>query len=120
MQLVTGSVAIPFMELLEIQVMQTKLVLDAVFIFTIVVTIRNWNRGSMAVAWLMLFWSYLPVISFIGWHYAFPGGLFRSIYWAVWIQALAVQILEDFPRLPPWLLGRLIPAPAADDGHFLD
>jgi hypothetical protein len=109
LQIMTGSFVVPLYQLLEIPIMQVKTAQDVALIFTIVVTIRNWKRGSIAAGWLMLLWSYFPVISFIGWHYAFPGGLFRSIYWAVWVQVLAAQIFEDFPKLPAMPFARLAP-----------
>jgi hypothetical protein len=111
LQVTTGSFFIPIIQSASISIMQLRFIEDVGLIFTIVVTIRNWNRGAMAAAWLLLFWSYLPVISFIGWHYAFPGGIFRAIYWAVWVQILAFQLVADFPKIPARLLSILMPAP---------
>lgn len=113
LQVACGSFAVPVVQLFTIQIMQMKCATNVALLASILVTIRNWNRGAMAAAWLLLFWSYLPVISFIGWHYTFPGGLFRSFFWAVWAQAFAGQLLADFPRIPAVLFSPLKPARAA-------
>ena len=113
----TGSVAIGLWEVIDTPVTLNKIVTDSALVSTILLAVVCWRRHAVAASWLLLFWSYLPVISFIGWHYAFPGGLFRAIYWPVMLQAaLALCLAWDIRAAEiPWLnRANAAPAPPED------
>ncbi|MDR3710605.1 MAG: hypothetical protein P4L33_20075 [Capsulimonadaceae bacterium] len=108
----TGSADVALWQLVDTSIERDKVVLDVMLLSTIALVVVNWKRHAVAAAWLLLFWSYLPVISFIGWHYAFPGGLFRAIYWPVLAQAALANFGWDLrTQAWPWI-GRIRSSPA--------
>jgi hypothetical protein len=64
--------------------------------FTLILTVFWWRSSEpIALAWFFLFLCYLPVLSFIGWHYTFPAGMMRGIYWAAMIRLAALELNQD-------------------------
>lgn len=60
---------------------------------------------STAASWCFLFFSYLPVMTYIGWHYTLPGSFIRSVYWAYFLKLVWL----DLGRPAPWRKLKLNP-----------
>jgi hypothetical protein len=102
--LVTGSPIMTVFRLMEVSRTGTEMVDCLALLYTIVLVIKYRRVSGVSRAWLLLFFSYLPVISFIGWHYTMPAALFRSIYWPIIGQAAIVDLRGAMQHLPQGLV----------------
>lgn len=60
---------------------------------------------ATAAIWCFLFLSYVPVLTYIGWHYTIPGSFIRSVYWAYFLKLVWLDVGQP----EPWRQWKLNP-----------
>lgn len=98
--LAAGSALISLFRMLEVGRSVDEYVTACCLIYTMILAWKYRRASWVSTVWMLVFFSYLPVISFIGWHYTMPGALFRSIYWPIIFQAAMVDVSGGMAKLP--------------------
>ena len=70
----------------ESETARSDLFAMACLLYTMALVVKYWRLPGTIPAYLFLFLSYLPVISYTGWHYTLPGAIMRGPYWGVLSQ----------------------------------
>lgn len=59
--------------------------------YTMILIVKYRRLPGTITAYLFVALSYMPVISYTGWHYALPGAMVRAVYWGVMLQLVWID-----------------------------